>query len=110
VKVRTAVLMPTLAALLLSACAPALQWPMTIESARFPEVVIECRGEPPLTQEQCLAWAESMLAPPLPEQLDKQGIGRLVLTNRPGNSRCAADFYRAGGGLLMSASAVCPSS
>lgn len=89
-------------AVVLVACSTPAQRPMTVESDRFPEVTIECGGDPGLTEAECQAWAEQLLASGPSETT------RLVLTYRTGNSRCAADHFSATGRILMTASARCP--
>ncbi|MBW3613008.1 MAG: hypothetical protein KY392_04005 [Chloroflexi bacterium] len=76
--------------------------PMTVESGRFPGVTIECGGDPGLTEDECQAWAEQLLASG-PSETTK-----LVLTYPTGNSRCAADHFSANGRMLMTAAARCP--
>lgn len=87
--------------LLLVACSAAPH-PMIVESGRFPEVTIECGGDPGLTEEECQAWAEQLLAS---GPIDAT---RLLLTYRTGNSRCAADYFAVNGRMLMTAAARCP--
>lgn len=77
-----------------------------MESAKFPGVRIECGGDASLSDEACRDWGDMTLAGPGPAQ--GKAIARLVLTFRTGNSRCAADFYDAGGRLLATAAARCP--
>jgi hypothetical protein len=93
-----------LCAVLLVACAAPTPMPMTVESERFPEVTIECGGEPGLTDRECQAWAEQLL------ESGPIETTRLVLTYRTGNSRCGADYFGANGRMLMTAAAVCPAS
>ncbi len=88
-----------LASVLLVACQP-----LTVESGRFPEVTIECGGEPGLTERECVDWAEQLLA------TDPVATARLVLTYRTGNARCAADHFAADGRMLMTAAGPCPPS
>ena len=88
-------------AVVLVACSVPPPQPMIVESGRFPGVTIECGGDPGLTEEECQAWAEQLLASG-PSETTK-----LVLTYRTGNSRCAADHF-ANGRMLMTASARCP--
>ncbi len=91
-----------LGAVLLVACsAPAPQL-MTVESGRYPEVTIECGGDPGPTDHECQAWAEQLLASGPIETT------KLVLTYRTGNSRCAADYFAVSGRMLMTAAARCP--
>ena len=94
---------------LLTACSTPL--PIVVESSQYPDVAIECGGEPGLTAHECLAWAEQMLpaAPTRPAGAEQLEVANLVLTYRTGNSRCAADYFTADGRLVMTASAVCPS-
>ena len=87
---------------LLVACSAAPPHPMIVESGRFPGVTIECGGDPGLTEDECQAWAEQLLAS---GPIDAT---RLVLTYRTGNSRCAADHFSADGRMLMTAAARCP--
>ena len=89
-------------AVVLVACSAAAQRPMTVASDRFPAVTIECGGDAGLTEEECQAWAEQLLASG-PSETTK-----LVLTYRTGNSRCAADHFSADGRMLMTAAARCP--
>lgn len=93
-----------LAAALLVACSAVGPQPMTIESARFPGVTIECGGDPGLTERQCLEWADQLLS------TGPVGTVELVLTYRTGNARCAADHFAANGRMLMTAAARCPAS
>ncbi len=93
-----------LAAGLLAACSAAALQPMSVESGRFPEVTIECGGDPGLTERECEAWAEQMLSGGPMETT------KLVLTFRSGNARCAADYFAADGLMLMTAAARCPAS
>lgn len=104
-----------LAVMVLPACAmplndPVAQMPITVESALFPDVAIECSGER-LSEDECLKWAEEMLpaAPTRPSGGEGLAVAKLVLTNRTGNSRCAADYFAADGRLVMTAAARCPS-
>jgi hypothetical protein len=91
-------LLGALAIVVLTACS------MTVESARFPDVSIECGGAPGLTEGECLDWAEQMLsAAPV-------NTAKLVLTYQTGNIRCAADYFAADGGMLMTSAARCPAS
>lgn len=93
-----------LGAVLLVACFPAAPQPMTVESGQFPEVAIECGGDPGLTERECQAWAEQIL-PSGPV-----GTTKLLLTYRTGNSRCAAESFAASGRMLMTAAVRCPGS
>lgn len=77
---------------------------MTVESARFPEVIIECGGDPGLTERECQAWAEQLLSD------GPVGTAKLVLTYCTGNARCSADYFAADGRMLMTAAAHCPAS
>lgn len=102
--------------LALSACStssgdPASQMPVTVESARFPDVEIQCGGDFGLSEADCLNWAEQMLpaAPTRPSGGVDLAVAKLVLTYRTGNRRCAADYFAADGRLVMTAAAVCPS-
>lgn len=80
--------------------------PLTVDSGRFPEVSIQCGGDPGLTERGCEAWAEQLLSS-APSETTK-----LVLTYRTGNARCAADYFAANGRMLMTvaAGASAPSS
>ena len=90
--------------LVLVGCSAAPPHPMIVESSRFPGVTIECGGDPGLTEEECQAWAEQLLASgPIDATM-------LVLTYRTGNSRCAADYSAVNGRILMTAAARCPAS
>lgn len=91
-----------LGGLLLVACSAAPPQPMIVESDRFPGVTIECGGDPGLTEEECHAWAEQLLASG-PSETTK-----LVLTYRTGNARCGADYFAVNGRALMTAAARCP--
>lgn len=75
---------------------------MTVESERFPEVSIECGGDPGLAAVECEEWAEQLLRPA------PVGTTTLVLTYRTDDSRCAADYFAANGRMLMTAAAQCP--
>lgn len=94
-----------LAALIASACGIIEPDKTMIRSPRFPTIEIECTGDAIVPIDACRGWGEGMLDanPEFAAQ-----TSRLVLTFRQGNARCAADFYVAGGTLLMTASAVCP--
>ena len=87
-----------LAVVVLAACST------TVESARFPNVSVECGGAPGLTESDCLDWAERILAS---APVD---TAKLVLTYGAGNARCAADYFAADGRMLMTAAARCPGS
>lgn len=93
-----------LGAVLLVACSPAAPQPTTVEPGRFPEVAIECGGDPGLTGRECQAWAEQLLSS------GPVGTAKLVLTYRTGNARCAAESFAANGRMLMAAAARCPGS
>ncbi len=93
-----------LAVVVLAACATPPSSPMTVESAEFPDVRIECGGEPGLGESECLAWAEQMLSTAAVDAT------KLVLTYRTGNARCAADYFAADGLMLMTVAARCPDS
>lgn len=93
-----------LASLLLAACSAATPQPMTVESGRFPDVSIECGGDPGLTERECEAWAGQLLSTGPTE------TSKVVLTYRTGNARCAADYFSADGRMLMTAAARCPAS
>lgn len=90
---------------------PASPMPITVESAQFPDVEIECGGEGGLSEVDCLNWAEQMLppAPTRPSGGEDVPVVKLVLTYRAGNSRCAADYFAAHGRLVMTVAARCPS-
>ena len=90
--------------------APPFEMPITVESAQFPDIDIECRGETGLSASACLIWAEQMLpaAPTKPSGGDDVPVTRLVLMYQTGNSRCAADYFAADGRLVMTAAAHCP--
>lgn len=77
---------------------------MTIESARFPDVSIECGGAPGLSESECLDWGEQMLS------AAPANTAKLVLTYQTGNARCAADYFAADGRMLMTSAARCPAS
>ncbi len=89
---------------------PPSEMPITVESAQFPDIDIECRAETGLSTSACMIWAEQMLpaAPTKPSGADDVPVTRLVLTYRTGNSRCAADYFAADGRLVMTAAARCP--
>lgn len=91
-----------LAVVVPTACATPMSSPTTVESAEFPEVRIECGGDPGLGDSECLAWAEQMLSTAAVDAT------KLVLTFRAGKARCAADFFAADGRMLMTAAARCP--
>ena len=91
-----------LAVVLLVACSTAGPQPMTVESDRFPEVTIECGGDPGLTESECVSWAEQLLS------TGPMGTVKLVATYRTGNARCGADYFDANGRMLMTAAARCP--
>lgn len=93
----------TLAALLLAACSAPVSTPFTVESDRFPDVTVECAGDPGLTERECEAWAEQMVSTGPAE------TSKVVLTYRTGNARCAVDYFSADGRMLMTAAARCPS-
>lgn len=86
---------------------PTPGWQLTVTSPSFPMTTIECRGSPPISESECVAWAERILNGP-PNLA--QTTGRLVLTNRAGGSRCAADFYDSSGRVDWTAAVACPSS
>ena len=86
-----------LAVTVLTACS------MTVVSPRFPDVSIECVGDPGLAEDACRAWGEEML------RTAPVDTTRLELTYRTGNARCAADYLAGDGRLLMSSAARCPS-
>ena len=101
--------------LALAACSapsgdPASQMPITVESAQFPDVEIECRGDGGLSADDCLSWAEQMLpaAPTRPSGGEDIPVAKLVLTYRTGNSRCAADYFAGDGRHRHHQSASCP--
>ena len=87
-----------LVAVVLAACS------MTVQSARFPDVSIECGGDTGLSENECLEWAEQVLSAAPVE------TARLVLTYRTGDARCAAESFAADGRLLMTSAARCPES
>lgn len=91
-----------LATLVLAACSAAAPQPFIVESGRFPDVTIECGGDPGLTERECEAWAEQISTGPTE-------TSKVVLTYRTGNARCAADYFSADGRMLMTAAARCPS-
>lgn len=85
--------------------------PIKVESVQFPSVEIECRGDGGLSKDDCLHWAEQMLpaAPTRPSGEEAPPVVKLVLTQRAGNGRCAADYFAADGRLVMTMAARCPS-
>lgn len=89
-------LLAGLAVTLLTACS------MTVVSQQFPDVSIECLGDPALTEKACRAWGEKMLGTAPADTVT------LELTYRTGNARCAADYIADDGRLLMSSAARCP--
>jgi len=100
---------------IMTACATppsesAAEMPIIVDSARFPDVAIQCGGEPGLSGDDCRAWADEMLAgtPTPPSGSQDVTVVELVLTYRTGDSRCAADYFAADGRLVMTAAAHCP--
>ena len=87
-----------LMAVVLAACS------VPVQSARFPDVSIECGGDPGLSESDCLEWAEQVLSAAPVE------TAGLVLTYRSGDDRCAAESFAADGRLVMTSAARCPES
>ena len=92
--------------LAVTACSVFEPSPIRVESEEFPGIQIECVGEAGLSADRCRAWAEELLSGPAIDQ--PEGVGRLVLTFRTGNARCAADSFTDGGPPIVTVAAVCP--
>lgn len=78
----------------------------SVRSDAFPGVSIECRGDAPVTPEQCVAWGVELLEGS--EELVARTT-RLVLTSSAdANRRCSADFFDAAGRMFATESTRCP--
>ena len=83
-----------------------LQTANSVQSNAFPGISIECRGDAPMTPEQCVAWGVAQLGGS--EELVPRTI-RLVLTaSADASRRCSAEFFDAAGRLIATAAAHCP--
>jgi hypothetical protein len=69
------------------------------------DIVIECRSEPAIDGDGCLAWGERVRAA---SRADAADAVLIVLTDRQGVGRCIADFHDADGVLYASSDVACP--